>query len=155
MTDIWFDRHGIPIYDTAEVERLLRDMSYKRVARSKVISAADPTKSFDVSTVWLGVDHSFGEGIPLIFETMVFAEGDSMDLDCRRYATEEQARGGTSRPWLSWPRRWTTRSLWTSRPSRATSRRRTAAELWIVPTGRSRPPNPYQPCETRISQCPE
>lgn len=90
----WYDRQGIPICDTAEVERLLRDMSYKRVARSKVISAADPAKSFDVSTVWLGLDHSFGGGIPLIFETMVFAEGDSMDLDCRRYATEEQARGG-------------------------------------------------------------
>lgn len=93
----WYDRHGIPIYDTAEVERLLRDMSYKRVARSKVISAADPSKSFDVSTVWLGLDHSFGEGIPLIFETKVFAEGDSMDLDCRRYATEQQARGGACR----------------------------------------------------------
>jgi hypothetical protein len=62
MMDIWYDRSGIPIRDTAAVERLLSDHSYKRVARTKVISAADPTKSFDISTVWLGIDHSFGSG---------------------------------------------------------------------------------------------
>jgi site-specific recombinase XerD len=121
--DLWFDRSGIPINDMQEVERLLRDMTYKRVARSKVISAADPTKSFDISTVWLGLDHSHCDGIPMIFETMVFAEGSSMDLDCHRYSTEEQARGGMSRWSPSWRPPWTTRSSWTPRKATSAPRR--------------------------------
>lgn len=89
----WYDKDGIPVSDR-DANALLTDDTYKRVARSKVVSAADPTKSFDVSTVWLGLDHSFGDGPPLIFETMVFAEGSSMDEDCRRYATQAQAQAG-------------------------------------------------------------
>lgn len=46
-----------------------------------------------ISTVWLGLDHSFGYGPPLIFETMVFKGGES-DLDCERYSTEEEALAG-------------------------------------------------------------
>ena len=29
-----------------------------------------------VSTVFLGVDHQFGDGPPLLFETMIFTDGD-------------------------------------------------------------------------------
>jgi hypothetical protein len=53
-----------------------------------------------VSTVQLSVDHSWGEGPPLWFETMVFRcspEGkvtDFEDLDCERYSTREQALEG-------------------------------------------------------------
>lgn len=47
-----------------------------------------------VSTVWLGLDHSFGAGPPLIFETMVFGGEDFDDLDMERYATEEEAIEG-------------------------------------------------------------
>lgn len=45
-----------------------------------------------VSTVYLGLDHSFGDGPPLIFETMVF--GGPLHGECYRYATAEEARGG-------------------------------------------------------------
>jgi hypothetical protein len=48
-----------------------------------------------ISTVWLGLDHSFGGPVPLIFETMVF--GGPHDGFCERYATEEQARAGHRR----------------------------------------------------------
>ena len=48
--------------------------------------------SVTVSTVWLGMDHSFGDGPPLIFETMVF--GGELDQECDRYTTEEQAQQG-------------------------------------------------------------
>ena len=45
-----------------------------------------------VSTVWLGLDHNYGEGEPLIFETMVFAsKNDRGDLDMNRYSTKEEA----------------------------------------------------------------
>lgn len=48
-----------------------------------------------VSTVWLGLDHSFGGGPPLIFETMVFNdEGEGDEVYMTRYATEEGARYG-------------------------------------------------------------
>jgi hypothetical protein len=54
-----------------------------------------------VSTVWLGLDHNFGIGIPLIFETMVFAgkpksQGgeDWAEIDMARYSTEKEALKG-------------------------------------------------------------
>ena len=42
-----------------------------------------------VSTVFLGVDHSFGEGPPLLFETMVF--GGPLDQEQDRCTTWKQA----------------------------------------------------------------
>jgi hypothetical protein len=45
-----------------------------------------------VSTVFLGLDHSFGSGPPLIFETMVFDADES--LICRRYSTWNEAVEG-------------------------------------------------------------
>lgn len=87
-----FDRQGRPI-TVEQYTELLVDDDYKRVALTTV-------GPYAVSTVWLGADHSFGTGgPPLIFETMVFAtEGGtadlSHDLDCRRYATEDEARRG-------------------------------------------------------------
>jgi hypothetical protein len=48
-----------------------------------------------VSTVFLKIDHRFGnEGPPVLYETMVF-QGESFDdLDCERYSTKEQAIAG-------------------------------------------------------------
>jgi hypothetical protein len=48
-----------------------------------------------ISTVWLGLDHSFGDGPPLIFETMVF--GGPHDEYTERYSTEEEAKEGHAR----------------------------------------------------------
>jgi hypothetical protein len=48
-----------------------------------------------VSTVWLGLDHSFGRGPPLIFETMIF--GGSHDQQMWRYASREAALEGHNR----------------------------------------------------------
>jgi hypothetical protein len=42
-----------------------------------------------VSTVWLGLDHHFGDGPPIIFETMVFGGVD--DQAQERYCTEAEA----------------------------------------------------------------
>ena len=39
-----------------------------------------------VSTIFLGIDHQFGKGPPLLFETMVFIDGDAEDYQ-RRCAT--------------------------------------------------------------------
>ena len=42
-----------------------------------------------ISTVFLGIDHSFGESRPLLFETMVF--GGPLDQEQKRCATWEEA----------------------------------------------------------------
>ena len=42
-----------------------------------------------ISTVFLGLDHSFGHGRPLLFETMVF--GGSLDEEQERCTTWEEA----------------------------------------------------------------
>jgi hypothetical protein len=48
-----------------------------------------------VSTVWLGLDHRYGTGPPLIFETMVFTDADApTDEICERYSTFEDAFDG-------------------------------------------------------------
>ena len=72
---------------------LLDQPDYKRVAQDTL-----PNGRW-VSTVWLGLDHSFGDdGPPLIFETMVFpSEEDFAELWCERYATLEQALEGHAR----------------------------------------------------------
>lgn len=45
-----------------------------------------------VSTVFLGLDHQFGNGPPLLFETMVFDAPDSFnDIYCERCSTYDEA----------------------------------------------------------------
>jgi len=49
-----------------------------------------------VSTVFLGIDHSFvGGGRPILFETMVF--GGPLDEEMDRYCTMDQAEDGHDR----------------------------------------------------------
>jgi hypothetical protein len=46
----------------------------------------------EVSTIFLGLDYSFGGGEPLLFETMIF--GGDHNRYQRRYATWKQAEAG-------------------------------------------------------------
>ncbi len=72
-----------------EWAKLIEDSEYKRVAETTL-----PDGKW-VSTVWLGLDHSFGGDKPLIFETMVFSrKDDENDLDYQRYSTLEEAQKG-------------------------------------------------------------
>jgi hypothetical protein len=57
----------------------------KRVGRTRV-------GNVEVSTVWLGLDHDFRTGVPIIFETMTFGDPWANEMD--RYSTEEQAMRG-------------------------------------------------------------
>jgi hypothetical protein len=103
---IYYDRQGKSLdIDTPEGMRrfgeLLEDRAYRRVGLTRVRGA---TRSVVVSTVWLGLDHNYTGGLPLIFETMVFdgAEIGGSDVDCQRYATEEQAMRGHSEAITFW-----------------------------------------------------
>lgn len=93
----YYDRLGTPI-SLREWADLMEDRDYK-VVKQTLISAR-----FLVSTVWLGLDHSFSwpghERAPLIFETMVFDQGSGepfMDLEMERYTRESDARHGHER----------------------------------------------------------
>ena len=85
-----YDRQGNKL-ELMEWARLFEDKKYCRVAETILPDGKR------VSTVWLGLDHQFGDGPPLIFETMIFSddiEGDSDDLDMTRYSTEAEAITG-------------------------------------------------------------
>jgi len=83
---MFFDRQGNPVADAVEWAKMKMD---KHVAETTL-----PDGKW-VSTVWLGIDHNFGGGIPLIFETMVFPKkGEYGELECRRYSTEQEAIAG-------------------------------------------------------------
>jgi hypothetical protein len=45
-----------------------------------------------VSTVFLGMNHNWGDGPPLLFETMVF--GGKLDQEQERYSTWDEAERG-------------------------------------------------------------
>jgi hypothetical protein len=91
----YYDKAGRPI-TLDEWATLREDGEYFRVAETTVADR------WWVSTVWLGIDHGFGLGEPVIFETMVFdraADGADryFDLEMERYSTEVDARLGHER----------------------------------------------------------
>lgn len=103
----YYDRTGRSV-ELEEFASLLAMPNYKRVAYTEVTSRSAPEIKYRVSTVWLGIDHNWGEGDPLIFETMVFADTPDperyqgvfnpdpawVDKLCRRYSTELDAQLG-------------------------------------------------------------
>lgn len=88
----YFDRRGNPL-TLREWTMLCALKQRYRVLKQEYVG------EYWVSTVWLGLDHGFGDGAPLIFETMVFDHSqpgrESLnDLDMQRYSTEQQALAG-------------------------------------------------------------
>ena len=80
--------------------RLIEDRVYSTVKQDRT------EKGTLVSTVWLGLDHSFSFGndpvTPIIFETMVFSEAEARKSSWgeeyqQRYSTEKEAREGHER----------------------------------------------------------
>lgn len=71
-----------------------QEESMELFGKSRVVKQETTPSGFFVSTVFLVLNHAFGEGPPLIFETMVFSDDSGRDLDCERYSTEEEARAG-------------------------------------------------------------
>lgn len=59
----------------------------------------DTLNGWRVSTVFLGLDHQWGDGPPLLFETMIFRDGDVPDVAelnewQDRYSTWAEAEAG-------------------------------------------------------------
>ena len=92
---MWFDKKGRPI-TVEDADKLLHDPNYKVIGQTIIGKKA-------VSTVWLGIDHSFSmnpDHKPVIFETTIFAYTKKKGIDCGksyaqvRYATEKEAIKG-------------------------------------------------------------
>lgn len=88
----YYDRQGNPMPDSAGTFIFGSNADDRRVAETQVGDVW-------ISTVYLGLDHQWGDGPPLIFETMAFSApkgkadfGD--ELYCDRYSTEEEAQAG-------------------------------------------------------------
>ena len=64
----------------------------RRFRKAERRVAKDRIGDVEVSTVFLGLDHSFGSGPPLLFETMVF--GGPLDEEMDRYTTWDEAEAG-------------------------------------------------------------
>lgn len=94
---MYYDRHGIPL--TMNQWAQLRggdEPEYCRVARTAVMAPHDPNRIVHISTVWLGLDHSFGNNDrPQIFETLT--DGPDGDEVMERYSTEDEAEAGHRR----------------------------------------------------------
>lgn len=81
--DWYFNRQGQPVSQEEWVAGFSLD---------RHVDLTDLGTLGRVSTVFLGLNHAFGDGPPLIFETMVF--GGPMDEYMERYSTEEEAAAG-------------------------------------------------------------
>lgn len=79
-----YDHDGKPI-GMWEWASLFELIEYRRVAETFVGDVR-------ISTVWLGLDHGWGGGPPLIFETMIFGGGEHHNQ--WRYSTLEEAQVG-------------------------------------------------------------
>lgn len=60
-----------------------------RKDKATVTLGGDPIGLVEVSTVFLGLDHAYGFGPPILFESMIF--GGPLDGDCDRCSTWDAA----------------------------------------------------------------
>ncbi len=81
---LYYDIDGNPMPDVIDWGE------YRETVEWRLAHEHLPTGHW-VSTVYIGMDHSFGDGPPLIFETMVFGGDDEIQV---RYSTKEEALAG-------------------------------------------------------------
>lgn len=84
------------IYYSKEGKTITFDEWANRVESDKRVAETTLEDGTWISTVWLGIDHSFiSGGLPIIFETMVFPSKDDIgERDMERYSTLEEAQAG-------------------------------------------------------------
>lgn len=70
-------------------------LAYQSVEGNDKIVAQENVGNARVSTVFIGLDHSWGNGPPILFETMVFRGGHGEE--CERYCTWQEAEEGHRR----------------------------------------------------------
>lgn len=72
--------------DVSKAAKWLEENSDRRIVEKTVLI------NCELSTVFLCLDHSFDEEIPILYESLWF--GGILDGNMRRYATKEEALAG-------------------------------------------------------------
>lgn len=85
------DKYVLEGHDAVPETDLITWARWFETADRKV-ALTDIAAGVNVSTVFLGLDHGYGDGPPQIFETMVF--GGPLDKEMDRYATWDEALKG-------------------------------------------------------------
>ena len=86
MTDKYIlDGHNVVVCDDLIKWAEWFEVADRTVARTKI-------GVVKISTVFLGLDHQFSGGKPLLFETLVF--GGELDGEMDRYSTWDEALNG-------------------------------------------------------------
>jgi hypothetical protein len=78
--------NAVPVSDVLTWAQFFENFENRRVARAEI------SGEVSVSTVFLGMDHNWMGGPPLLFETMVFGGPD--DNWQERYSTWDEATAG-------------------------------------------------------------
>lgn len=79
----------VPIQDAASWAAMFENMAGRRVGWTEI------SPEIAVSTVFLGLDHSFGSGPPILFETMILGLSADGGWDHQhRYTTWDEAERG-------------------------------------------------------------
>lgn len=76
-----------------KVEQAFTDWANKFTEKMRR-TAFDEIDGVSISTVFLGIDHSFGQGEPLLWETMCFSHNPDYDQYQERYTSHEDAMEG-------------------------------------------------------------
>ncbi len=80
------DENGVPVPETDVVSW---GRKFEGSHRYRVVARTTVTEGVDVSTVFLGIDHNWGDGPPLLWETLVF--GGDLDGEMQRTSTRHEA----------------------------------------------------------------
>lgn len=88
----YYDTQGRPLSDTLAWARLFDQRAKSEDDRWWRVGETKLGEDVKISTVWLGLDHQWYDGPPIIFESMIF--GGSLDEEMVRYSTWEQAEEG-------------------------------------------------------------
>jgi hypothetical protein len=94
------EHNAVPCDDLMQWAVWFQDINNRRVAYTDL-----PGGGY-VSTVFLGIDHNFRGGTPLLYETMVFKTGsehDELQERCSTWAQAEAMHAEVLR--VVWPRR--------------------------------------------------
>jgi hypothetical protein len=80
--------HPVPEPDVSRFARWFASARHERIVAQTKLGDG----SIRVSTVFLGLDHRFGPGRPILWETLVF--GGPLDQEMDRYTSREDAVRG-------------------------------------------------------------
>lgn len=96
MTCLYYldDDHRPVKFEDADMEKnpLAFARAWGKISEQRRVDHTQISDEVHVSTVFLGLDHSYGRGPPVLFETMIF--GGPLDHSQWRYATWDDALVG-------------------------------------------------------------